>query len=264
MSPKHSSEQGGRSFRRPASYGRPAYDDGDGHEGVAETGGADGTRPFSQQELAEASGAPAEAQASDAGPGAGRVDQTLVSPIARERIRAEVNVPDPAYPPQQPQRRSQRGETYADRYEYRPSADQRYQQVPQRPLRRRQAPPQARQPVPSPPGYAYEPSESPVVEAAHRHGHGIARGVLLFLSWCFRLAAWGLVALVIVNSFTVGNRVTLMRITERATQMLPDSLAGLYVVDTPFGGAFRGDFAIAAVVLFVLDWIMARIRRRLR
>lgn len=101
------------------------------------------------------------------------------------------------------------------------------------------------------------------VPRRHRPGRAGARGILLVLSWLFRLAAIALAVLVVLDAFTVGNRMTLMQLTARAAELLPSSLAGLYVLDTPFGGAFRGDFAIASVVLFVLDWVCARIRRAL-
>ncbi len=40
--------------------------------------------------------------------------------------------------------------------------------------------------------------------------------------------------------------------------LMPDQVAGTHVYSSPFGGAFRGDFAIASVVLFVADWALMR------
>lgn len=244
----------GGSFRRPASYGRGQQpSQGEASGGGRASDATDGTRAFTAEELRDAS-----SSAGDTGaPAQGRVDQTLVSPIARDRIRAEINVPDPAYPPRQaPQRAEQ------DRQRGAVARQGEYQEPP---LRHRRQQPQ--QPPMAPRGYALQPEATaqPSRRRERRHsGHGFARGVLLLVSLLFRLAALGYAALAVVNSFTVGNRVTLMHVTARATELLPQSLAGLYVMDTPFGGAFRGDFAIAAVALFVLDWMFARIRRSLR
>ena len=39
---------------------------------------------------------------------------------------------------------------------------------------------------------------------------------------------------------------------------------GILCVATPFGGMFRGDFAIVSVALFVIDWVCLRIAASLR
>ena len=36
--------------------------------------------------------------------------------------------------------------------------------------------------------------------------------------------------------------------------LVPRALAGRFVVETPFGGAFRGDLALMSTLLFVADW----------
>lgn len=273
MSAQHYQRQGTSSFRKPASYGRDAFEGEDASPEAAPAApaagddtndSAEGTRAFSSDEVegAREPGARRQGMSSvgQQGTAEPRVDQTLVSPLARERIRAEMDVPDPATPPrrQAPQARQAYPGRGMSRSQY-----QRQQPQQQPPLQRRRPPAQAQRPpmAPSPEGYAYQP-QAPAPEPERTHA--VARGILLLVSWLFRIGAWVLVALVIANSFTVGNRVTLMRLTERVTQLLPTELAGLYVLDTPFGGAFRGDFAIAAIVLFVLDWIVARIRRHLR
>lgn len=46
--------------------------------------------------------------------------------------------------------------------------------------------------------------------------------------------------------------------------MIPAGLSGLLVYTTPLGGAFRGDFFIAAVALFICDWICCRVSASLR
>lgn len=99
-------------------------------------------------------------------------------------------------------------------------------------------------------------------------GHGrhlAARFFLALFSWVFRLAAIAISVVVVLDSFTMAAaRVELLRATALISSFIPSQLAGLYVIDTPFGGAFRGDFAIVAVVLFLVDWILCRIRVSLR
>lgn len=206
--------------------------------------GADRTRTLRDDDLGEATpGArPPRPRTADVP----SVDETLVSPAMRRRVEAEAR---PAY----------RGEGEGQ-------------------VLRRERGTQTREPrrQPAPRGYAepyddrggyVQPEPARAGRRPERHGgagRATARTVLLFLSWVFRLAALVYAALVVVDSFTFGNRLMVLQLTSRATELLPSSLAGLYVLDTPFGGAFRGDFAIASVALFVLDWICARIRRGIR
>lgn len=45
---------------------------------------------------------------------------------------------------------------------------------------------------------------------------------------------------------------------------LPSAIAGYGVITSPFGGVFRLDYAIVAVILFVADYLLARASRRVR
>ena len=45
---------------------------------------------------------------------------------------------------------------------------------------------------------------------------------------------------------------------------LPSSIAGYGVITSPFGGVFRLDYAIVAVILFVADYLLTRASRRVR
>ena len=41
-------------------------------------------------------------------------------------------------------------------------------------------------------------------------------------------------------------------------------LEGLLVIQTPLGGAFRGDFALFAVIVFIIDWVICKVAASLR
>lgn len=116
-------------------------------------------------------------------------------------------------------------------------------------------------------GYGYEaPREVEPVGMGHHLG---ARVLLAIICWVVRLSAIFLSGVVVLDSLSLGaGRTQLLRITAAISSAistaLPFGLAGSYVIDTPFGGAFRGDFAVVALVLFVIDWILCRIRARLR
>ncbi|WP_455138884.1 hypothetical protein [Thermophilibacter sp.] len=80
-----------------------------------------------------------------------------------------------------------------------------------------------------------------------------------------RVAAWALVALVVADAVTpAGPRAWLLGVNSLVSSLLPDAVSGLLVIVTPFGGAFRGDFAIVAIVLLVLDWALCRLSASLR
>ena len=75
------------------------------------------------------------------------------------------------------------------------------------------------------------------------------------LSLCARLAAITISLLVIVASFGANrHRAIVVSLFTRVSALIPAGLQGRLVVETPFGGAFRGDLAVLAVVLFLIDW----------
>ena len=80
-----------------------------------------------------------------------------------------------------------------------------------------------------------------------------------------RVAGWALAALVVAGAvLPAGPRALLLGATGFASALVPAPLAGLFVFQTPLGGAFRGDFAIVAIVLLVLDWALQRLSASLR
>ena len=92
-------------------------------------------------------------------------------------------------------------------------------------------------------------------------GRSTVLSVLLrFVALAPRLAAIALCALVVVGSVPfVANRGIIVDALNMADGLMPDRLVGLFVLQTPFGGAFRGDMALMALALFVVDWALVRI-----
>ncbi|WP_035425410.1 hypothetical protein [Atopobium fossor] len=87
-----------------------------------------------------------------------------------------------------------------------------------------------------------------------------ASSIFHSLSLLARVLAWICFACVVLLCFSVGFlRPVLVQIQTAITILLPEGLRGVAVIPTPFGGAFRGDFALIAVVLFLLDWLFIRL-----
>ena len=84
-----------------------------------------------------------------------------------------------------------------------------------------------------------------------------ASRVVLLLARACRVAAWLLVALVAARSLLLG-------VNNLVSGLVPEAVSGLLVFVTPFGGAFRGDFAILAVILLLVDWALCRLAAAIR
>lgn len=115
--------------------------------------------------------------------------------------------------------------------------------------------------------------EEPVVrreltwdDAPARGGiYALGRGLLLLLAWAIRLCAFAMVAIVLLNALSLPFfRTTLSTTTDLITSYLPWQNLGLLAVDTPFGGVLRGDLAIVSLLLFVIDWLLCKLRASLR
>lgn len=92
-----------------------------------------------------------------------------------------------------------------------------------------------------------------------------AAGALRALALVCRVAAWALVALIVADAaLPAGPRAWLLGVNGAVSALVPEAVSGLLVIVTPFGGAFRGDFAIVAIVLLVLDWALCRLSASLR
>ena len=80
-----------------------------------------------------------------------------------------------------------------------------------------------------------------------------------------RVLAWLLVLLVVCDAVLVGApRSALLGLNGAVLRALPSAVSGLFVFQTPFGGVFHGDFALAAIVFFVIDWLLSRLASSLR
>lgn len=94
---------------------------------------------------------------------------------------------------------------------------------------------------------------------------GAASLTLRALAVAARVCAWALALLVVCDAvLPAGARTYLLAANGVASRLLPAALSGLFVFQTPLGGAFRGDFAVLAIVLLVLDWIFRRASASLR
>ena len=92
-----------------------------------------------------------------------------------------------------------------------------------------------------------------------------AAHVLRVVALACRVAAWALVALTVADAFLgVGARTWLLSVNGAVSRLVPGPLAGLFVFQTPFGGVFRGDFALLAIILLVIDWLLVRVSASLR
>ncbi len=99
-------------------------------------------------------------------------------------------------------------------------------------------------------------------DAIPRHALGVA---LRVVAVACRVLSWALVALVVANVvLPAGPRAWLVPITTAVSRALPDAVSGLFVFSTSLEGAFRGDFAIVAIVLLVADWVLCRLSASLR
>lgn len=88
---------------------------------------------------------------------------------------------------------------------------------------------------------------------------------LTLLGFAFRLFALVLCALTVILCFNgVATMLGIVEFVVDLTQALPDIIAGYGLIPTPFGGVFRFDFAVMAVVCFALDYALARISRSIR
>lgn len=93
----------------------------------------------------------------------------------------------------------------------------------------------------------------------------VGRVLLLLLAWAVRLCAIAAFFLVMANAFMLPVfRTQLTSVTDLVTSYLPWRSTGLLAVDTPLGGTFRGDLAIVSLLLFLIDWLLCRLRVRLR
>lgn len=133
-----------------------------------------------------------------------------------------------------------------------------------------QQPPLTRQAVPSPSrtGYDYSYDDERHVRPP-RASSGAGRATLGTIAHVVaiicRICAIVLSVLVIAAACLSGSmRLYLVGLLNVVGRWIPRPLLGTLVVETPLGGAFRGDFALTALILFIIDWMLCRLARHWR
>ncbi|MDO4798326.1 MAG: hypothetical protein Q4A01_09960 [Coriobacteriales bacterium] len=91
------------------------------------------------------------------------------------------------------------------------------------------------------------------------------RVVVLLLAWAVRLLALAGSVLVLLGSFYVTESHPVFENTmDQLWRFLPWGRIATLSVDTPFGGTFYGDIALMVLALFVIDWLLCKLRAALR
>lgn len=85
-----------------------------------------------------------------------------------------------------------------------------------------------------------------------------ASRALRALAYLCRAAAIVLSVLVVVLCLGTATDLGLVSIVMGLNDFVPTAVSGLLVIPTPLGGAFRGDFFLLALFLFILDWAFMR------
>ena len=88
---------------------------------------------------------------------------------------------------------------------------------------------------------------------------------LTLLAIVVRMLAVALCILVVVLCFAgAAAKLGIVWLVTDISRATPDLIAGYGVIASPFGGVFRLDFAVVALCLFILDYILSRVARALR
>lgn len=88
---------------------------------------------------------------------------------------------------------------------------------------------------------------------------------LIIIAWAARICAIALCASTVILCFSgLSAQLNMVGFVVELSRALPDVIAGYGVITSPFGGVFRFDFALLAVILFVLDHLCVRASRALR
>lgn len=96
-------------------------------------------------------------------------------------------------------------------------------------------------------------------------GRSVASTVLMVAAWVARVLAIAIAVCVVVLCF--GPALSIVPVADATywlTRLIPSAIRGIFVFTSPLGGAFRGDFAIVAVALFILDWALMRLSSAVR
>lgn len=92
----------------------------------------------------------------------------------------------------------------------------------------------------------------------------MSRALRIMATLC-RVAAGAYLALLVLDVvLPAGARTWLLGVNGLATRLVPAPVQGLLVLQTPLGGALRGDYALAAIILLVIGWLCRRVSASLR
>lgn len=93
----------------------------------------------------------------------------------------------------------------------------------------------------------------------------VGRGLLLLLAWAARIAAIFLFLILMMHVLGLPVfRTPITTVTDTITGVMPWRNLTVPALDTPFGGSFRIDLAFMCVALFVIDWLLCKLRAALR
>lgn len=85
------------------------------------------------------------------------------------------------------------------------------------------------------------------------------------VAFALRFLGWAVAALVVADVLATGPaRSAILPLNTALSRLMFAGLEGLLVIQTPLGGAFRGDFALFAVILFIIDWAICKVAASLR
>lgn len=84
------------------------------------------------------------------------------------------------------------------------------------------------------------------------------------VAYICRALAIALSLLVVVLCLGTATKLGIVSMVMGLNELVPSSVSGLMVIPTPLGGAFRGDFAVMALVLFIVDWACMRLSSAVR
>ena len=92
-----------------------------------------------------------------------------------------------------------------------------------------------------------------------------AKALLGAVAFAARFLGWVVAALVVADVLATGPvRAAILPLNTALSRLRSAGIEGRLVIQTPLGGAFRGDFALFVVILFTIDWAICKVVASLR
>lgn len=95
-----------------------------------------------------------------------------------------------------------------------------------------------------------------------RKGAAVAMGILAVV--CRACGVFMTLMTVMLCFSGIAAKLQIVGFIVELSRALPAAIAGYGVITSPFGGVFRFDYAIVAVVFFVVDYALTRASRAVR